>query len=80
VPYVFGTLDQLRRPWTDVDRRLSATMMSYWANFATTGDPNGAGLPQWPAFTATNPVLLDIGDTIAPHPQLSAERFKEFSH
>jgi len=37
-------------------------------------------LPRWPAFTATNPVLLDIGDTIAPHPQLSAERFKELSH
>ena len=28
VPYVFGTLDKLQRPWTDVDRKLSATMMS----------------------------------------------------
>ncbi len=24
---------------------------SYWVNFATTGDPNGAGLRPWPAFT-----------------------------
>src|SRR6185436_5235155 len=36
VPYVFGTLDVLKRPWTDVDRALSRTVMSYWVNFATT--------------------------------------------
>jgi para-nitrobenzyl esterase len=66
VPYVFGTLDKLRRPWTEVDRKLSQTMMSYWTNFATTGDPNGTGMPQWPAFTKEQPVLLRIGEQIAP--------------
>ena len=25
-------------------------MMSYWANFVKTGDPNGANLAEWPAF------------------------------
>jgi para-nitrobenzyl esterase len=66
VPYVFGTLDKLRRPWTEIDRKLSQTMMSYWTNFATTGDPNGTGMPQWPAFTKEQPVLLRIGEQIAP--------------
>jgi para-nitrobenzyl esterase len=27
-------------------------------NFAVTGDPNGKGLPQWPAFTDTNQQVM----------------------
>jgi para-nitrobenzyl esterase len=79
VPYVFGTLDKLKRPWTDVDRRLSQTMMTYWTNFATTGDPNGAGVPQWPPFTPEQPVLLRIGDRIEPREPLAPQRLELFT-
>ncbi len=37
------------RPWTETDFRLAGAMCDYWANFIRSGDPNGEGLPFWPA-------------------------------
>jgi para-nitrobenzyl esterase len=48
-----------------MDRKLSETIMSYWTNFATTGDPNGAGLPQWPAYNSDQDNVLDLGDAVS---------------
>ena len=33
-------------------KTLAGDMETYWANFAKHGNPNGAGVPSWPAFTA----------------------------
>jgi para-nitrobenzyl esterase len=57
VPYVFGNLKKLERPWEAVDRMLSEHLMGYWTNFAMNGDPNGKSLPHWPAFDAKNPQI-----------------------
>ena len=63
IEYVFGTLDT--RPgvaWRPEDYALSERMMSYWTNFARTGDPNGVDgngqrLPEWPKYAYGDPVL-----------------------
>ena len=55
IEYVFGALDSKTKvPWRASDRRLSEQMQKYWANFARSGDPNGAGLPQWPVYNAAS--------------------------
>jgi len=46
----------------DVDTRVSATMEQYWTNFAKTGNPNGPGLPQWPAFDPQRRTYIEFTD------------------
>jgi para-nitrobenzyl esterase len=58
-PYVFGNLPA---DATAVDRAVSELQLSAWTHFAATGDPNGPGVPDWPAFTAANDAYLEIGD------------------
>ena len=68
------------RPWTDLDRQLADTISSYWVNFATTGDPNGKGLPQWPAYSEKRndrPMVLGDKVELGPEPNQSQLAFYE---
>jgi len=69
IPYMFANLAP-PVPWTDVDRQLADSMSSYWVNFARSGDPNGSGLPPWPAYrdAATGQAQV-LGDTITTERQ-----------
>ena len=44
--YVFAS----GRPMQGGDKAVSDAMHNYWANFVKTGDPNGAGLDNWPVY------------------------------
>ncbi len=50
IEYVFQVLSSRHLPWRPEDRAVSDLMASYWTNFAKVGDPNGPGLPLWPAY------------------------------
>src|ERR1017187_4911524 len=63
VPYVFEQLDELHRPLTADDQRISDAMAAYWTNFAKHGDRNGKGVPEWPVFSDENPVVMFFSGT-----------------
>jgi para-nitrobenzyl esterase len=76
IEYVFGALDT--RPgavWRPEDRKLSDQMMSYWANFAKTGNPNGPGLPEWPKYGADNRII-HLDSTITAGPSTVEPRYE----
>ena len=47
---------------------MSDLMSSYWVNFAKTGDPNGPGLPQWPAFAEPSQAVMHFDATSSARP------------
>jgi para-nitrobenzyl esterase len=71
IEFVFGMLDSKKLPWRPADYALSEQIGSYWTNFAKTGNPNGAGLPQWLQYSAKDgyPVMHLVAT-----PQASADQ------
>ena len=72
--YVFQTLGASPWPTGEQDKAAAAVMSAYWADFAKTGDPNGAGRPAWPAYSAEQDRLLDFTNDgpvagKVPHPE-----------
>jgi len=76
--YVFDHLDQAPWRWSDADRKLAEEISSYWVNFAKSGNPNGPGLPPWPAFTNADSKVLYLGDPITAGGVASIDSLKVF--
>jgi para-nitrobenzyl esterase len=76
VAYVFKHLDASSPQTTKMDMEISEAMATYWTNFAKYGDPNGEGLPVWPAFSDTNPILMYFNQTPHTGPVPSGEALK----
>lgn len=58
--YVFNNLDRFALDWKDEDRALARTMSGYWTQFAKTGNPNRADLPNWPSYTTAQHEALQL--------------------
>jgi para-nitrobenzyl esterase len=81
VPYLFPDR-QFQARSTPEQRLLSDQMIRYWANFARSGDPNGAELPRWRPFEEAGSVpnvqsLAPGADGIGPV-DFAAEHQLEF--
>jgi carboxylesterase type B len=62
VEYVFGNVKDGRPGYEETDHALSDVMMDAFIRFVETGDPNGEGLIDWPAYTEADDRYLEIGD------------------
>jgi para-nitrobenzyl esterase len=60
------------------DARVSAAIIGYWVSFVKTGNPNGRGLPEWPAYVAERDSCQSLGRTIETVPVPRSDRFGVF--
>ena len=76
IEYVFGTLDSIRNvTWEPGDRKLSDAIVTYWANFARAGDPNGSGLATWLRYDAGGGRVQHLDETIRDAPDSLRPRY-----
>ena len=72
IQYAMGTLDLDKRyTWEPADYTVSKTMQGYFVNFIKTGNPNGPGLPEWPAYSAAANyprMRIDVESHAGPEP------------
>jgi para-nitrobenzyl esterase len=78
VPYAFQTLGGRQGAPKPEDLKLSDMISSYWINFAKNGDPNGPGLPKWPAFSEKDSRVMVFDATSSARPLPNLDKVKIF--
>lgn len=89
LPYVFNTLGQARlfpdnsspsrARQSAEDAILSEQMATYWVNFAYSGNPNGSGLPAWPAYRNMNSKALVLRPGPAAEEEVEAAKWHQYN-
>jgi para-nitrobenzyl esterase len=78
ISYVFGNLGGSGGAPTAADVALSDLMSACWVNFATTGDPNGPALPNWPVFTPNEQSVMFFDGTAGARALPNQDKLKAF--
>jgi para-nitrobenzyl esterase len=78
IEYVFSSFPLTGVEWQDEDRKLSDLIATYWTNFAKTGDPNGDGVPQWPAYQSETKyeAMHFVGTGSKASPEVNRARYE----
>jgi para-nitrobenzyl esterase len=77
IEFIFRTLPTRPVPWRPDAKKVSELMSQYWVNFATTGDPNGPGLPKWPQYKADDGYqVMHISTNSAAAPDKQRARYE----
>lgn len=80
IEYCLGNLALVEDyAWTPEDHQVSTLMQAFFANFIKTGNPNGEGLPEWPAAKAKEPsppvMIIDVTSQSVPARQDARYQF-----
>jgi para-nitrobenzyl esterase len=77
IQYAMGNLDLDKRyTWEPADYEVSKTMQAFFVNFIKTGNPNGLGVPEWPAYRAdTNYRRMRIDVQSHAEPEAHRDRY-----
>jgi para-nitrobenzyl esterase len=78
LPFVFNDLERVKNtgqtPFDAKHQALADTMSAYWVQFATTGNPNKEGLPEWPAYVAGKDQYMEFGEVVKTGQGLRTEK------
>jgi para-nitrobenzyl esterase len=75
LPYTFGNLKVLDRPWEPVDTKIEHMMMTYWKDMTADGNPNSGSVPYWAPVNPARPSVMRLGADPGPMPPADAARF-----
>jgi para-nitrobenzyl esterase len=76
IQYAMGNLDlDNRYAWEPADHEVSKTMQGFFVNFIKTGNPNGPGLPNWPAYRPDTYQRMRIDVTSQAEPEAHRDRY-----
>jgi para-nitrobenzyl esterase len=74
IEYALGNLSKNTVfAWTPDDYKVSEIMQGYFANFIKTANPNGRGLPKWPAMGKSDQVSF-MRLEVQPQPEIEQHR------